>query len=900
MAELFYIREGLMVKGNTYLTGSLIATAGITGSFTGSLTGTATSASLAAGIYTPGGTANQLLYQSAGGASSATTTTANLTYDSANTSLNATNVGIAATGTFSSTLDRSNNISMHDGAIGRIAIRNENVDRITIYRNGLIAVSGSTQITGSLNVATGITGSLQGTATTASYISPTFISSSAAASGFGGSSVTINNNTNDYVVTATGTANTLNGESALTFNGTLLSVANGSTSATPSQLLLKTTGAGGAGVQFENSAFPTNKWQVFVTSDSTGFKIGRDNVADYFTIAGSTGYVGIGTNTPNAKLDVNGNAIITGSLTVGTGSVGASENTLTLGARDAANEGGQIGFNAPGGTYTSASFIDNWSNFIRILRGTNIGSDALIAQWNLHTKQMQLPAYTGASSFAGTATANLAVDSSGNIITVSTSGGTVFPYTGNAVITGSLTATTSVIAQANGAMYFRGGDDAELWDINVTNTVGLYGQQDQTVGSLKLGSGGGTISGKSSNIGIGTTNPTSASLTVNGNVWASSFTGSLQGTATTASYVLNAISASYAPSTAAFPYTGNAQITGSLTIANAGVPLTVNSTNSNTFKISLQDAGTIRGYFGSGNGIPLQIGDSAGNPTHTFRSTGTVSSVGGIYIGDASTTPSGQIHTKGTGATSATTNILVQNSSATNLFKITDDGRVTVTGSLGISGGVTGSLSGTASYATQALSASWAPSAGGAAFPYSGSAQITGSLVISSSNATQLTLLGSGSTVPIFTVQGSQGELFSITDSLSGSLFSVNDTSGLPILEVFSDSTTFIGDYQAPALYTTKKIAASSGVNTIYSLNTGSYDGVFVDYIIRSGSNSRAGNFKALWGNGGTVNFTDSATADIGSTSGFTIGASVSGPNMIVTGSASTSGWTIKAIIRSI
>jgi len=248
-----------------------------------------------------------------------------------------------------------------------------------------------------------------------------------------------------------------------------------------------------------------------------------------------------------------------------------------------------------------------------------------------------------------------------------------------------------------------------------------------------------------------------------------SFTGSLTGTATTASYVLNAISASYAPQTAAFPYTGSAIITGSLnvtgsfnvsgsvrlngnagvtvignttvtgsfkvsgsldtngkaTIASPGFPLIVNSTNSNSFKITLQDNGVTRGYFGSGNGIPLQIGDASANPTHTFYSTGTVSSLGGIYIGDASTTPSGRIHTKGTGATSATTNILVQNSSAANLFTITDDGRVTITGSLGINGGVTGSLLGTASYARQALSASWAPSAGGAAFPFTGSAQIT-------------------------------------------------------------------------------------------------------------------------------------------------------------------------------
>ena len=182
----------------------------------------------------------------------------------------------------------------------------------TYIRDGFVS-AGNAQVSGSLSVTGGITGSLLGTATTASYIDPTFISASAAASGFSaGTSVTINNNTDNYIVTATGTANTLNGESALTFNGTTLSVANNSNSATPSQLLLKTSTdeGGGAGIQFENSAFPSNRWQVFVTSDSTGFKIGRDNVADYFTIAGSTGYIGIGTNTPSQKLEVNGNTLI--------------------------------------------------------------------------------------------------------------------------------------------------------------------------------------------------------------------------------------------------------------------------------------------------------------------------------------------------------------------------------------------------------------------------------------------------------------------------------------------------------------------------------------------------------------------------------------------------------------
>lgn len=48
-----------------------------------------------------------------------------------------------------------------------------------------VITSGSDASLNTLTVSNGITGSLYGTATTASYISPTFISSSAASSGFG-------------------------------------------------------------------------------------------------------------------------------------------------------------------------------------------------------------------------------------------------------------------------------------------------------------------------------------------------------------------------------------------------------------------------------------------------------------------------------------------------------------------------------------------------------------------------------------------------------------------------------------------------------------------------------------------------------------------------------------------
>jgi len=89
---------------------------------------------------------------------------------------------------------------------------------------------------------------------------------------------------------------------------------------------------------------------------------------------------------------LNQTVIITGSLTVGVTSSGPSENTLTLGARDATSEGGQIGFNAPGGTYTSASFLDVYQNTFRILKGPNAGSTTQLAAVDLQTGNLTLNA----------------------------------------------------------------------------------------------------------------------------------------------------------------------------------------------------------------------------------------------------------------------------------------------------------------------------------------------------------------------------------------------------------------------------------------------------------------------------------------------------------------------------
>jgi hypothetical protein len=127
-------------------------------------------------------------------------------------------------------------------------------------------------------------------------------------------------------------------------------------------------------------------------------------------------------NTASYVNTLNQSVIVTGSMTIGSGSIGPNENTLTLGPAPGggAGEGGQLGLNAKGDAYITASFIDNYQDRLRILKGTNAGSTGEVASFNLKTLQVSFPAYTSAASFPGTVAANLAVDSSGNIITVAT------------------------------------------------------------------------------------------------------------------------------------------------------------------------------------------------------------------------------------------------------------------------------------------------------------------------------------------------------------------------------------------------------------------------------------------------------------------------------------------------
>lgn len=173
------------------------------------------------------------------------------------------------------------------------------------------------------------------------------------------------------------------------------------------------------------------------------------------------------------------------------------------------------------------------------------------------------------------------------------------------------------------------------------------------------------------------------------------------------------------------------------------------------------------------------------------------------------------------------------------------------------------------------------------------------SLTISGESQNVLTVVGSGDTEPIFKVEGSSGELFTITDSLFGSLFSVNDVSGASILQVFDDDTVHMGSFQAPSLNTTLKSNPGTGLSTLYTLPMSAYTGAWYEYTVSNTGGVRAGSIVSVF-SGNTAVLTEYNTTDIGSTSDIELSVSADTTNAYLQVSAATTGWEVKTIVRSI
>ena len=92
--------------------------------------------------------------------------------------------------------------------------------------------------------------------------------------------------------------------------------------------------------------------------------------------------------------------------------------------------------------------------------------------------------------------------------------------------------------------------------------------------------------------------------------------------------------------------------------------------------------------------------------------------------------------------------------------------------------------------------------------------------------------------------------------------------------------------------------ATAGTTTTVVSVSTGSYYGAFFDYVVISGSNSRAGTLMSTW-NGSSVVFNESTTIDIGNTNQVTMSVDLSGTDVRLR-STNVNQWSVKSLIRLI
>ena len=423
--------------------------------------------------------------------------------------------------------------------------------------------------------------------------------------------------------------------------------------------------------------------------------------------------VGINTTTPNTTLDVNGNTLITGSLRVADPN-GFGGITIPIVAPTNYYPTLTIANTTLQGYQTSGNVFTISNTGYTIEFGSNRGYMIFVSAGHHYFQ-------------SGGSNTRMFISSSGRIgIAKSSSLNATLDIIGSQVITGSLEVSAGITGSFLGtASYATQALTASFYGGSVTSasfasTASYVNPLNQNV----------TITGASSNSlrvkGSGTTSATNAVLVENS-----------AGTS-----ILNIAD------------NGDSTITGSLAISTLGATL-------------------------------LSLGPS-GSEYMVARASG--------YIGINNTTPTGFLHIRSSQNNGSTWVLLAQNSTAAlpgnnnggtgTILAIRDDYKVSITGSTNISGslivtgsadfsgGITGSFLGTASYASMALTASYALSSaggggGGSTFPYTGSAIISGSLVVTGSFAV---ITGSTVEFQVLPTGVKIGEISTDVHTVTGSL----------------------------------------------------------------------------------------------------------------------------------
>jgi hypothetical protein len=92
-----------------------------------------------------------------------------------------------------------------------------------------------------------------------------------------------------------------------------------------------------------------------------------------------------------------------------------------------------------------------------------------------------------------------------------------------------------------------------------------------------------------------------------------------------------------------------------------------------------------------------------------------------------------------------------------------------------------------------------------------------------------------------------------------------------------------------------------TGTEVVATVQTGSYDAAFFDYVVKQGSNYRAGTVMAVWEAGTTnVEFTDTSTNDLGNTGDVVFTVDILSATARLKATVSTDNWIIKTAVRAL
>jgi hypothetical protein len=265
------------------------------------------------------------------------------------------------------------------------------------------------------------------------------------------------------------------------------------------------------------------------------------NSADSAMMTINNGNVGIGTTSPAYKLDVAGEARITGSVIGNQGGlvVGGGFGTTVLSNTQNITAGAVIGTYFGAYAFIDLATRDSNGGWIDFSSGSGDDYQGRI-RYNNGLQSMYF--YTNSSS---TPLVSYTSDNVGIGTTSPSAPLEVYNAPGASLLTalrltngtGAGGANVQIFLSAagnNGGVRLRAeapGSNHNDFSLYVTNAGTL-----QSTPAM-------FVQGSSNNVGIGTTSPSLATLQVNGNVYATSFTGSLSGTA---SFANNATTASHA------------------------------------------------------------------------------------------------------------------------------------------------------------------------------------------------------------------------------------------------------------------------------------------------------------------------------------------------------------------